>query len=55
MSNSINQKYYKNIEFLRILFTIGIIANHLNILKTNIIVEFFFIISGFFFLNQLIR
>ena len=29
MSNSINQKYYKNIEFLRILFTIGIIANHL--------------------------
>ena len=47
-SNSINPKYFKNIEFLRILFTLGIIANHLAVLKTTIIVEFFFIISGFF-------
>ncbi len=47
-SNCINPKYFKNIEFLRILFTAGIIATHLAILKTDIIVEFFFIISGFF-------
>jgi peptidoglycan/LPS O-acetylase OafA/YrhL len=53
-NNNINSIKYKNLEFLRILFSIGIVLCHItltfsfgNIKANSIIVEYFFIISGF--------